>query len=146
MSEQKVDIGGKLSVRLPGQWEDRTVYTFLDAESAKTPISLTMRIEKTDYRTTLMQYVDLQFTELARDLPGFKLIHRKEVEPISKKPAMELMYTWSAQGKTYRQFQTFIQSNDNEFISVVCSAPQESFPSSENILRKIIQTIEFPLN
>ena len=72
----------------------------------------------------------IQLVELARNLAGFRLEERRQVQ-VSGLPAVELSFTWSGTGGVLKQKQTFVVTNGHKLLTFVATAARDDFADIE---------------
>jgi hypothetical protein len=125
-------MGSDILLDIPDTWQDRTITAF--SAPAKEEQTVTPNIVLT--RDTVptgedaAKYADRQLVELARNLAGFRLQERRQVQ-VSGLPGIELSFTWSGTSGTVRQNQTFVMTQGRRLLTFVITAAERDFPEME---------------
>ncbi|NUQ76721.1 MAG: DcrB-related protein [Polyangiaceae bacterium] len=110
-----------LQIDVPASWREDNVTIFSNGGSGESAVSLVLRREPVDPRTTLSMYVDLQLVELAKSLPAFNLINRENVT-VGGTQGSQLTYRWVVQGVSYSQMQVIARASPQTMICIMTSS------------------------
>jgi hypothetical protein len=129
---------------VPDSWLDRTVTAFSAPLKPNQRIApnIVLTRDLAGDREDAAKYADRQLVELARNLAGFDLEERRQVQ-VGGLPGVELLFTWSGQNGTIRQKQTFVLTKGRKLLTFVATAAKDDFAAMEPQFAAILASTKF---
>lgn len=129
-----------ITINLPHSWREDIIAIYSNGETLEDAVSVVLRRSMVSSTVTLSDYADLQLVELAKSLPTFALVGRKELV-LNRAPAFQLTYTWNAQGGRYSQTQTILRDSPETMVCVITSCSARNALTLEKEFTSIIQSL-----
>lgn len=139
---EEARAGELLSLSVPRGWQQRSLVAFTNGSDGPEGASIVVRTEPVDPRTSVAQYTDTLLVELARTLPGFALLARRQCE-IGGLPGHELEFTWMAQGVCYQQIHACVQNAPGHIVCIITSAAQQRNQLYGDVFASVLRGISF---
>ncbi len=139
---EEMSIGEGMFLSIPRGWGKKALIAFTNGIEGEEGASVVVRVESIDPRTKLSRFVDGLLIELAKTLPGFALIERRDAK-LGGQPALELEFTWMAQGVCYRQTHTNMMFAPGQVVCVITSASQRRSDQFKQTFEAVLQGVRF---
>lgn len=139
---EEMSAGEGMFLPIPKTWGKQALVAFTNGVEGEEGASVVVRVETIDARTKLSRFVDGLMIELARTLPGFSLIERRDAR-LGGQPALEIEFTWTAQGVVYRQTHTSVMYSPGQVACVITSAAQRRLPDFKATFEAVLQGARF---
>ncbi|MDC0716775.1 DcrB-related protein [Nannocystis bainbridge] len=139
---EEMSAGEGMFLPIPKTWGKKALVAFTNGVEGEEGASVVVRVESIDARTKLTRFVDGLMIELARTLPGFSLIERRDSK-LGGQPALEIEFTWTAQGTVYRQTHTSVMYSPGQVACVITSASQRHLPEFKETFEAVLRGARF---
>jgi len=136
-TRELINAGDGLKLAIPLTWKRNAVVAFSNGHEGEEAASVVVRRESLDPRITLQQYADSVLIELARTLPTFTLMERRQ-RTLGGEPAVEMIYTLTARGDEYEQRQTCTLDIPGSVLSVVLSSTKKHARDAQPLWESIL--------
>ncbi len=137
--EYLVNAGEGLRLAVPPDWKRSAVVVFSNGHDGEEGASVVARRESLDPRIGLQQYMDGLLVELARTLPAFSLLERRQ-RTISGASAGEFIYILTAKGMEYQQRQICVIDAPGSVLSLVLSSGRKRAPDFSDLWEQILDS------
>lgn len=139
---EETSAGEGMFLPIPRGWGKKALVAFTNGIEGEEGASVVVRVESIDPRTKLSRFVDGLMIELAKSLPGFSLIERRDAR-LGGQPALELEFTWMAQGVCYRQTHTNVMFAPGQVACVITSASQKRTAEFKETFDAVLRGVRF---
>jgi hypothetical protein len=125
-----MNSGAPFQIKLPPDWEDQTIYTYMGPEDSGVQHLLTLVVDKSAGKTELADYVRERRDLTLNTMPGMEMLKEEQKTLDSGFPAVEIVFKWvpSDESIIYRK-QVFLIVDEIGYIF------------SANFSKKTIKTI-----
>ncbi len=125
-----MNFGVPFLIKLPPDWEDQTIYTYMGPEDSGVQHFLTLVVDKSAGKTELVDYVREKRELTLNTMPGMEVLKEEQKALDSGFPAVEIVFKWipSDENIIYRK-QVFLIVDEIGYIF------------SANFSKKTIKTI-----
>jgi len=87
-------LNNKFTLKLPPEWDDKTVYSFDGPEEDGIKHHIIVTIENHVEVPDLERYADIRIRALEGELQGYHALKRGQINLYSQMPAYEVVYKW----------------------------------------------------
>lgn len=140
MHAQTRHLHGTLSIDIPASWREESVTIYSNGSAGDDAVSVVVRREIVDPRTTSSMYADIQLVELAKALPAFALINRSDIQ-VANMRGIRLHYSWVVQGVQYKQTQTIFRDSAKSAICVIMTSSPKAVRNWNDDFAMIVGSI-----
>lgn len=133
-----------ISLLRPGDWEDRSVLTFVDPgdDGSGFSASVTVTRDALPAGQTLHAFCDAQAEKLAASLPDWKLLKRDPLR-IDEREAFLVETEWREfEGRPLRQLQYFIAA-EARVVIVTGTALRSTIEARRPLFERIARSLQF---
>ncbi|MEW6015570.1 MAG: DcrB-related protein [Candidatus Zixiibacteriota bacterium] len=125
-----MNSGAPFQIKLPPDWEDQTIYTYMGPEDSGVQHLLTLVVDRSAGKTELADYVRERRDLTLNTMPGMEMLKEEQKTLDSGFPAVEIVFKWvpSDESIIYRK-QVFLIVDEIGYIF------------SANFSKKTIKTI-----
>jgi hypothetical protein len=87
-------------------------------------------------------YVNRQLADLSKSAQNFQLELRRDVA-FQGRPAVELIFRWSAPAGTMKQRQLYSHMADGRVVNLTCTAREAEFSAADQTFLEILRTFSW---
>jgi hypothetical protein len=127
------------SIEVPDAWHDRSVHSFVDADSDGSG-KVSLVVHQVASRGTLEDFADQQLVEAAQKLRSYRLKWRRQVSK-----GLEISYDWSpSKGATVHQRQFFAARSPRSVIVVTLTTMASDEARTNALWNRFMTDLHIP--